>query len=158
MPNENGTGRGFGFAQYKNSAAYAAVAVDLTVDDMARVILRRAVVAADAGEIIDRNGIVSQLEGGLMQAASLTLHEEVRYDAQTIVSRDWETYPILRFGNVPEIETVLIPRPGEPFLGVGEATIGPTAAAIANAIHDATGLRVRRTPFTPDALRAAALA
>jgi CO/xanthine dehydrogenase Mo-binding subunit len=154
----DGAGRGFGFAQYKNDAAYAAVAVELSVDDAARVRLRRAAIAADSGEIIDRQGIVSQLEGGMLQAASLTLYEKVGYDAFGITTRDWESYPILRFDNVPEVETVLIERPGEPFLGVGEATTGPTAGAIANAIYDATGLRLRRTPFNADAIRAAAIA
>ena len=120
--------------------------------------LRRAVIAADVGEIIDRQGVMSQLEGGLLQASSLTLYEKVGYDRVGITSRDWESYPILRFDNAPEIETVLIERPGDPFLGVGEAAIGPTAGAIANAIYDTTGLRVRHVPFTPDALRASALA
>jgi CO/xanthine dehydrogenase Mo-binding subunit len=154
----DGTGHGFGFAQYKNSAAYAAVGIALAVDDQAHVRLYRAVIAADAGDIVDRQGLQSQLEGALLQAASLTLYEAVAYDSGGITSRDWDTYPILRFDNVPEIETVLIERPGDPFLGVGEATFGPTAGAIANAIHDAVGLRLRRVPFTPDAIRAAALA
>jgi CO/xanthine dehydrogenase Mo-binding subunit len=133
------------------------VAVELSVDDAARVHLRRAAIAADSGEIVDRQGIVSQLEGGMLQAASLTLYEKVGYDAFGITTRDWESYPILRFDNVPEVETVLVERPGEPFLGVGEATTGPTAGAIANAIYDATGLRLRRTPFDADAIRAAAM-
>ena len=154
----DGVGRGLAFAQYKNSAAYAAVGIELAVDDKAHVRLRRGVIAADAGEIVDRQGLQSQLEGGLLQAASLTLYEQVRYDAYGITSRDWDSYPILRFDNVPAIETVLIERPGDPFLGVGEATFGPTAAAIANAIYGATGLRLRHVPFTPDAIRAAALA
>jgi nicotinate dehydrogenase subunit B len=154
----DGVGHGFGFAQYKNSAAYAAVGIALAVDDQARVRLQRAVIAADAGDIIDRRGLQSQLEGALLQGASLTLYEAVGYDSGGITSRDWDTYPILRFDNVPEIETALIERPGDPFLGVGEATFGPTAGAIANAIHDATGLRLRRVPFTPDAIRSAALA
>ena len=151
-------GRGFGFARYKNEKAYCAVAIEVAVNDAARVRLRRAVIAADAGEIIDRAGLTSQLEGGLLQAASLTLYEEVGYDAYGITTRDWESYPILDFDNVPVIETVLIERPGEPFLGAGEAAMGPTAGAIANAIHDAVELRLRRVPFTPDAIRAAALA
>jgi nicotinate dehydrogenase subunit B len=155
---KSGVGRGFGFARYKNAAAYAAVGIELEVDDAARVWLRRAVIAADVGEIIDRQGVMSQLEGGLLQASSLTLYEKVGYDRVGITSRDWESYPILRFDNAPEIETVLIERPGDPFLGVGEAAIGPTAGAIANAIYDTTGLRVRHVPFTPDALRATALA
>jgi len=154
---KEGVGRGFGFARYKNIAAYAAVGIELAIDDAANVRLRRAVIAADAGEIVDRHGIVSQLEGGLMQSASWTLYEAVTYDADGITSRDWDTYPILRFDNVLTIDTILIKRPGEPLLGVGEATIGPTAGAIANAVYDAVGLRLRRTPFTPDALRAAAM-
>jgi len=160
-PGGDGTGevgRGFGFARYKNEKAYAAVAIELAVDESARVRLRRAVIAADAGEIIDRAGLTSQLEGGMLQAASLTLYEEVGYDAHGITTRDWESYPILDFDNVPVIETVLIERPGDPFLGAGEAAMGPTAGAIANAIHDAIGLRLRRVPFTADAIRAAALA
>ncbi len=153
----DGVGRGFGFAQYKNVSAYAAVAIELSVDDDARVRLRRAAIAGDAGDIVDRLGIVSQLEGGLLQAASLTLYEKVGYDAFGITTRDWESYPILGFDNVPEIETDLIERPGDPFLGVGEAVMGPTAGAIANAIYDAVGLRLRRVPFTQDEIRAAAI-
>ena len=151
-----GAGHGFGFAQYKNEMAYAAVAIELSVDDTAQVRLRRAAIAADAGDIIDRQGIISQLEGGMLQACSLTLCEAVGYDAFGITTRDWESYPILKFDNIPDVETVLIERPGDPFLGVGEATTGPTAGAIANAIYDAIGLRLRRTPFNADAIRAAA--
>jgi CO/xanthine dehydrogenase Mo-binding subunit len=154
---KEGAGHGFAFAQYKNEMAYAAVAIELSVDDGARVRLHRAAIAADAGDIIDRQGIVSQLEGGMLQACSLTLHEAVKYDAFGITSRDWESYPILRFDNIPDVETVVVERPGDPFLGVGEATTGPTIAAIANAIHDATGLRLRRLPFDADAIRAAAM-
>ena len=157
-PGRDGIGRGIGFARYKNAEAYAAVGMELSVGDDARIWLRRAVIAADAGEIIDRQGIHSQLEGGLLQSASLTLHEEVLFDAAGITSRDWESYPILGFDNVPSIEVELVERPGEPFLGVGEATMGPTAAAIANAVHDAVGLRLTRMPFTPAAIRSAALA
>jgi CO/xanthine dehydrogenase Mo-binding subunit len=94
----------------------------------------------------------------LAEFASWALYEAVTFDSDGITSRDWESYPILPFDNVPEIETVLLDRPDAPFLGAGEATSGPTAAAIANAIKDATGVRLRRLPFTPDAIRAAALA
>lgn len=155
---EGGIGRGLGFARYKNAEAYAAVAIELAVDDEAKVRLRRAVIAADSGEIVDRQGLISQFEGGLLQACSLTILEAVSYDGFGITSRDWESYPILRFDNIPEIETVLIERPGEPFLGAGEATFGPTAGAIANAIYNAVGLRLRHMPFTPDAIRATAMA
>jgi len=153
----DGAGRGIAFAQYKNAKTYAAVGIELAVTEAAEVRLLRAVVAADAGQVVDADGLSAQLEGGLLQAASWTLYEQVRFDRDGITSRDWDSYPVLRFDNIPEIETVLINRPGAPFLGAGEATAGPTAAAIANAIMDATGLRLRRLPFTPEAIRAAAM-
>jgi len=156
-PVPEGHGRGIAFAQYKNIQAYAAVAVELEVNDKAEVIMHRVALAGDAGQIVDQAGVIAQYEGGFLQAASWTLYEEVTFDQTGITSRDWESYPILRFDNVPEIETVLMDRSGEPFLGVGEATPGPTAGAIANAIRGATGLRLYRLPFTPDAIRAAAM-
>tara|TARA_Y100001954_G_scaffold213483_1_gene242168 strand:+ start:8501 stop:10660 length:2160 start_codon:yes stop_codon:yes gene_type:complete len=152
-----GIGRGIAFAQYKNLKAYAAVGVELEVTDAAEIKLRRAILVGDAGEIVDRDGMAAQYDGGFLQAASWTIHEQVTWDRDGVTSRDWETYPILGFDNVPEIETVLIERPGMPFLGAGEAVAGPTGAAIANAIYDATGLRLRRMPFTPEAIRAAAM-
>ena len=151
-------GRGIGFAQYTNSKAYAAVGVELEVGEDASVKLHRAVVAVDAGQVVDPDGLTMQSEGGFIQAASWALHEEVAFDEDGVTSRDWESYPILRFGNVPEIETILMDRPGDPHLGAGEAVSGPAGAAIANAVHDATGLRLRRMPFTPEAVRAAAMA
>jgi len=156
-PVPEGHGRGIAFAQYKNIQAYAAIAVELEVNDKAEVIMHRVALAGDAGQIVDQAGVIAQYEGGFLQAASWTLYEEVTFDQTGITSRDWETYPILRFDNIPEIETVMIDRPNERFLGAGEAVSGPTAGAIANAIHMATGLRVRRLPFTPDAIRAAAM-
>jgi CO/xanthine dehydrogenase Mo-binding subunit len=152
-----GRGRGIAFAQYKNVATFAAVGLEVEVTDAAEVRLHRAVIAADAGQIVDPEGLIAELEGGLIQAASWTLHEEVHYDRGGITSRDWDSYPILRFDNIPQIETILLDRPDAPFLGAGEATAGPTAAAIANAIRDVTGLSLRRIPFTPDAIRAAAM-
>jgi len=152
-----GTGHGFAFAQYKNDKAYAALAVELTVDDEANVHLNHIVIGTDAGQIIDSKGLAAQMEGGVIQAASWTLYEQVTYDSGGITSRDWETYPILRFDNVPTIETIIVPRPGEPFLGAGEATQGPIAGAIANAIFNAIGVRPTRVPFTPDAIKQAAM-
>ena len=132
--------------------------IDLSVDDYGAIKLDKAVIAADAGQIVDPEGLRSQLEGGLIQSASWTLKEQVDYDAGGILSRDWESYPIMTFPEVPEIETVLIDRPDQPFLGSGEATQGPTAAAIGNAIFNAVGLRLRRLPFTQDRVREAAAA
>ena len=145
------------FARYKNKAAYAAVVVEVSVDDATAAIrLERAVIAADAGQVVDPAGLVNQLEGGLVQSASWTLHERVRFDRTRVTSLDWDAYPILRFPDVPEIETVLLDRPGAPFLGAGEATQGPTAGAIANAVARAIGVRVHDLPITPERLRRAA--
>ena len=152
----SGTGRGIAVARYKNAKGYCAVAVEARVGDDASVRLLRAVIAADAGEIVDPDGLAAQLEGGFVQAASWTLLEAVAFDRNGITTRDWETYPILRFSAIPEIETVLVDRPGEPFLGAGEASCGPAGAAIANAVFDATGVRARRLPLNPENLRAAA--
>lgn len=153
-----GTGRGIAVARYKNAKSYCAVAVEARVGEDAAVRLLRAVVAADAGEVVDPDGLAAQLEGGFVQAASWTLLEAVAWDRDGVTSRDWESYPILRFSAVPEIETVLVDRPGEPFLGAGEASCGPAGAAIANAVFDATGVRARRLPLTPENLREAAAA
>jgi CO/xanthine dehydrogenase Mo-binding subunit len=156
-PLPEGRGRGIGFGQYKNEKTYAAVGVELSVNDAAEVRLHRTVIAADAGQVVDPDGLAAQMEGGFLQAASWTLFEAVKFDRDGITSRDWDDYPILRFDNIPEIETILMDRPGDPYLGAGEAVSGPTAGAIANAIYMASGQRLRRLPFTPDAIREAAL-
>ncbi len=156
-PREDGRGLGIGLARYKNAMAYAAVVAAVRVDDeTAAISVERFTIAADAGEIVDPDGLANQLEGGAVQSASWTLVEEVRLGAEGVESRDWESYPILTFPDAPEVETVLLDRPGFPFLGAGEATQGPTAAAIANAVHAAVGLRLRDIPFTPERVRAAA--
>jgi CO/xanthine dehydrogenase Mo-binding subunit len=149
-------GRGIAFAQYKNRQCYAAVAVELNVDrDSGEINLEKAVIAADAGQIVNADGLSNQLEGSFIQAASWTLLEQVTFDQQGITSRDWDSYPILRFPQAPKIETVLLNRPGFPFLGSGEAAQGPTPAAIANAIYDAVGIRLREIPFTPNRVQEA---
>jgi nicotinate dehydrogenase subunit B len=156
---EFGRGTGIAYARYKNSAAYAAVAATVLVDDAtAQISVERIVVAADAGQVIDPEGLTNQLEGGAIQSTSWTLKEEVTFDSTRVTSVDWESYPILTFSEVPEIETVLIDRPGSPFLGAGEATQGPTVGAIANAVRAAIGVRLYELPFTPDKVRAAVAA
>ncbi|MFP2929806.1 molybdopterin cofactor-binding domain-containing protein [Pyxidicoccus sp. 3LG] len=155
-PRPPGRGRGIAFARYKNVASYCAVCMEVSVDAQTGAIrVLRAVVAADAGEVVNPDGLGNQLEGGLIQSLSWSLKEAVRYDARRILSRDWGTYPILTFSEVPPVEVALIDRPGEPFLGAGEASQGPTAAALANAVFDATGVRLRDLPLTPERLKAA---
>ena len=154
---EDQSGKGIGFARYKNSAAYCAIGVSLSVNESATVILHDAWIVCDAGEIVDAEGVRAQLEGGFIQAASWTLYEEVLYDRDGIVSRDWDSYPIITFDNIPKMHTHLIENPGMPYLGAGEGAAGPTAAAIANALKDATGLALRKMPFNPENIMAAAL-
>ncbi|WP_070106688.1 xanthine dehydrogenase family protein molybdopterin-binding subunit [Burkholderia plantarii] len=150
-----GHGTGFAFAQYKNLMAYLAIAVELTVDaDTGEVALGRVVASVDCGQVVNPDGVKNQIEGGIVQSASWTLFERTTFDTRRVTSFDWSTYPILRFGSLPRsVEVHLIDRPAMPFLGVGEAAQGPTAAAIANAIFDAIGKRIRETPLLPEKLR-----
>lgn len=153
---EQALGRGLAFAQYKNLAAYLALVTDITIDrDSGRIRVLRAYAALDAGQIISPDGAKNQIEGGIIQATSWTLHEAVQFSTQGIISIDWASYPILRFADVPEIQVTLLDRPELPPLGVGEAAQGPTAAAIANAVADATGARLRDLPLTPEKVVAA---
>ena len=152
-----GHGRGIAFARYKNLGAYAAIAVEVAVDrETGAIRLLRAVAASDSGEAVNPNGIANQIEGGILQSASWTLSEQVTFDSRRVTSLDWAGYPILRFPQMPAtVDVVVLDRPGLPFLGTGEAAQGPTSAAIANAVADATGRRLRELPFTPDRVRAA---
>jgi nicotinate dehydrogenase subunit B len=152
-------GRGLAFARYENLKAYAAVIAEVTVDPRTgAVALRQGWIAADAGEIIDPDGLANQLEGGFVQAASWALIERLepgesgRGGGRPV---DWDGYPILRFPGAPEVATRLLDRPGGRPLGAGEATTGPTAAAIANAVCQATGARIRDLPLRPARVRAA---
>ncbi|HME22095.1 MAG TPA: molybdopterin cofactor-binding domain-containing protein [Acetobacteraceae bacterium] len=154
-PAGSGRGLGLGWARYKNRAAYAAVAVEVEVDQEVR--LRRVWCAADAGLVINPDGARNQLEGGIVQAASMTLKEQVRMEGDGITSLDWVGYPIMRFSEVPEIDTEIIHAPDLPTLGMGECTFGPTAAAIGNAVAHALGTRVRDMPFTRERIEAALL-
>ena len=153
-PYNDGTGQGIAFARYKNRQCYTAVVVKLRVDhERGKIQLEHAVIAGDAGQVVNPDGLSNQLEGGFVQAASWTLKEQVTFDAVGITSLDWETYPILQFADVPTLETVLLNRPGMPFLGGGEASQNPTPAAIANAVYDAVGVRLRQIPFTPERVK-----
>jgi nicotinate dehydrogenase subunit B len=117
--------------------------------------LLKATIAGEAGQYINPNGIANQLEGGFVQAASWTLKEQVTFDRTRITSLDWAGYPILTFPEVPEVETHVINRSDLPSLGAGEASQGPSSAAIANAIFDAIGVRLRDLPLTPDKIKSA---
>ena len=148
-------GRGFAFARYKNLAGYAAIACEVQVDrNTGTMRVLRVVAAVDGGEVVNPDGIRNQIEGGIVQSTSWTTMEEVRFDTTQITSRDWGGYPIVRFPQVPErIDVHLIDRPGMPFLGIGEVAQGPTAAALANAVADATGVRIRDLPLDRKRLR-----
>ncbi|WP_321839734.1 xanthine dehydrogenase family protein molybdopterin-binding subunit [Paraburkholderia bannensis] len=154
-PRARNRGVGFGFARYKNLMAYVAIAVEISVEpETGQITLEHAEVAVDSGQIVNPDGIRNQIEGGVIQSASWTLHESLRFDTERIRSFDWSSYPILRFSSVPKSLNVhLIDRPGAPFLGAAEASMGPTAGALGNALFDATGQRVREMPLAGDTLR-----
>ena len=156
LPFGTGKGRGIAFARYKNMAAYAAIVAEVTVDEAVR--LDRVWCAADGGLIINPDGAINQLEGGIIQGASWALKEGVRLDSAGISSRDWETYPVLRFTEVPEVWVELInPAADLPPLGVGEASGGPMVAAVGNAVAHALGARLRDLPLTRERVMAALL-
>ena len=156
LPAGTGRGRGIAFARYKNMAAYAAVVAEVAVDEAVR--LTRVWCAADAGLVINPDGAINQLEGGIIHGASWALKEGVRLDTAGISSRDWESYPVLRFTEVPEVTVELVePKADRPCLGVGEASGGPTVAAIGNAVAHALGARLRDLPLTRERVMAALL-
>jgi CO/xanthine dehydrogenase Mo-binding subunit len=149
-------GRGIGFAQYKKLATYVAVIAEVEIDRAnGRIAVPRVYAAADAGAIVNPDGLANQIEGGIIQSTSWTLKEEVKFDPTGIKSRDWATYPILSTPDSPAVEVELIDRPEERSLGAGEAAQGPAAAAIANAFAAATGKRLRDLPLTPPRVKAA---
>ena len=153
----DGSGRGIAYAQYKNQMTRVGVCVELSVNDLGEIRLQDALIVADAGRVVDADGLIAQLEGGFLQAASWALYEQVVWDRDGIQSLDWDSYPVIRFDNVPNIEVALLDHPDASSVGAGEASPGPTVAAIANAIYDAVGLRMRRMPFTSEAILQAAM-
>jgi len=146
-------GRGIGFARYKNGACYLAVIVDVEIGR--EIAVRRAWAAIDAGLVINPDGLINQTEGGIIQATSWALKEAVRFDRSRILTSNWDDYPILSFEESPQVEVTILNRPELPPLGAGEGQQGPTAAAIANAIHNAMGVRLRDMPFTRERVMAA---
>jgi CO/xanthine dehydrogenase Mo-binding subunit len=150
------SGRGVAFVQYDRTEAYVAAVAEVEVNQAdGQVRVKRVVVAHDCGLIINPDGLRNQIEGNVIQAMSRTLKEEVKFDSSMVTSLDWTSYPILRFSEIPEVVVEPINRPDQPAVGAGEATTSAIPAAIANAIFDATGARLRTIPFTPDRVKAA---
>jgi len=150
-------GSGMAFARYKNIGAYCAIAMEIEVErETGAITIHRVNAAVDAGQPASPDGIRNQVEGGIIQSLSWAIHEEVTYDTTKRTSFDWGSYPILRFDQVPgSIDVEIMNRPAMPFLGAGETAQGPTSAALANAIANATGVRLRDIPLTPARLKAA---
>jgi CO/xanthine dehydrogenase Mo-binding subunit len=148
------TGLGIAFSRYKNTASYCAVAAKVYVQPKEGIIkVQKMWSAIDSGEVINTDGVINQTEGGLIQSASWTLMEQVKYDAQHITSRDWVSYPIMRFNEVPEVEVVVLDQPNEKAMGAGEAAQGPASAAIANAVYKACGKRIRHLPMLDNLMK-----
>jgi len=148
-----GRGHGIGFARYKNLGAYCAAVAEVDVGHDVRV--NRLILAVDVGLVINPDGVINQIEGGAIQSTSWTLKEQVKLGVRGIASLGWEDYPILKFSEVPIVEVELVDRPELPAVGAGEAAQGPTAAAIANAVTHALGLRLRDLPLTHERIAVA---
>jgi len=149
-------GRGIAYVHYKQQENYVAMGMEVAVDrSTGKVSVERVVCAHDCGQMINPDGVKSQVEGCIIQTLSRALYEEVKFDKSHVTSTDWLSYPIMRFKDVPKLEIALIDRPTEPPLGAGEAATAPVGAALANAIFDATGARLRTAPFTPERVKAA---
>ena len=153
-PCDAGFGRGLGFARFKNTGSYCAVVASVSVDETVKV--HKLWAAVDAGLVINPAVVVSQIEGGMLQAASWVLKEAVPTDRTRLLAESWKDYPILTFAETPETRVEIIAGPEFPSTGIGEVSVGPTAGAIANAVTNAFGLRVRDLPLTRERLMKAA--
>lgn len=151
-----GRGLGVAFGRYENTGAYLGAVAEVEVDEASGVVtVNRFWVAHDCGLVVNPDGLTNQVVGNVVQSLSRALKEEVRWEGARITTRDWETYPILRFSEVPPIEVLLLDRPDQPAVGAGEPATITTAPAVANAVAAATGARLREVPFTPDRVLAA---
>ncbi len=149
------TGRGFSYVHYKHSENHVAIGMEVEVERRSgQIRVTRVVCAHDCGLMINPDCVQNQVEGNILQSLSRTLHEEVVFDRSQVTSVDWSSYPILTFPEVPTIEFELINRPDQPPMGAGEAASTPVPAALANAVFDATGARLRTVPFRPDRVKA----
>jgi CO/xanthine dehydrogenase Mo-binding subunit len=149
-PQPEGVGLGLGYARYKGRGGYCAVVAEVEAESEVR--LRRLTIAVDVGRVVNPDGVRNQIEGGALQSASWTLVERVRFDRRRVTSDTWETYPILRFAQVPRVDVTVLDGGGEKSVGAGEAAQGPTAAAIGNGLAAAIGVRVRDLPLTAEAV------
>ena len=151
------TGRGIACVAYEGDNGYSAMVAEVEVDlNTGKVNVKRIVVSVDCGPISNPDGLRNQTEGGTLQGMSRALGEEVTWDDQKVTSFDWSTYHSLPLGfEIPKIEVVLNNRPDEEATGAGELAITIVAPAIANAIFDATGARIRQAPFTAERVKAA---
>ena len=147
-------GIGCALARYKGSAGWCAVVACVSAD--AQIAVHDLYVSVDVGTVVNRDGVRSQVEGGAVQATSWALTERLGFDAAGVATATWDSYPILRFSDAPAVHVNVLDRAGEPALGAGEIAQGPTAAAIANALAHALGVRVRDLPLTPDTITRAA--
>jgi nicotinate dehydrogenase subunit B len=149
-------GRGVAYVHYKHTETYVAMGMEVSVERASgNIKVERIVCAHDCGQIINPDGVRAQVEGSILQTLSRVLMEEVKFDRSRVLSTDWSSYPILTFSQVPKLEIELVDRPTEPPLGAGEAACTTVGAALANAVFDATGVRLRTIPFTPERVRAA---
>jgi CO/xanthine dehydrogenase Mo-binding subunit len=145
-PRREGTGYGVGYARYKGLAGYCAAVAEVEAESDVRV--RRLWLAVDVGAVINPDGVSNQVEGGAVQSASWATRERVTFDRARITSVSWDTYPVLRFTEVPDVAVRIVAAPGQPETGAGEVAQGPVAAAIGNALAQAVGVRVRDLPLT----------
>ena len=149
-------GRGVAYTRYKQAENYVATFIEVAVDpESGAIAVRRVVCAHDCGLVVNPDALRNQIEGGIVQTLSRALHEEVQFDESRVTSVDWSTYPILKFSEAPAVEVILIERREEALWGAGEAATVPVAGALGNAVFDATGVRLRRVPFTAARVKAA---
>jgi CO/xanthine dehydrogenase Mo-binding subunit len=153
-PRANGVGQGISFLADMAAGTYIAEIATVQVDTKTgQVAVQKVAAVQDCGLVINPNGVRNQVEGGILQGTSWTLHEQLKFNRQTVTSVDWLSYPILRYAEVPTVDVKLIDRPDLPASGVGEPSSMAIGAAIGNAFFDATGVRMRATPFTPERVK-----
>jgi CO/xanthine dehydrogenase Mo-binding subunit len=142
--------------RYKQNENYVAMAMEVTVDPATgKIVVTRVTCGHDCGLVVNPDALRNQIEGCIVQTLSRALHEEVTFDRARVTSVDWATYPVLTFPEVPLIDVILLNRTDQAIMGAGEAATAPVAAALANAVFDATGVRLRTAPFTPERVKAA---